>query len=169
MNNEFESVEDTPSKSQRKREMSALQKLGATLTTFKNVQLAKLPLTDKLRDAIAEYNRIPNSHEGKRRQLQFIGRLMRDHDLASIQAAIEDLDKPATPKTAVLDETGEACSKILSEGDAAITPLLQSHQYLERAILRKFYLESRKIDATLHPERLEKIKQRLIKYLKKNI
>jgi len=69
---------EPPSKSQRKRDMTALQKLGQDLTTLGKKQLEKLPLPDTLIAALAEYQRLPNSNEARRRQLQFIGRVMRD-------------------------------------------------------------------------------------------
>ena len=85
---------EPPSKSQRKRDMTALQKLGQDLTTLGKKQLEKLPLPDSLIAALAEYQRLPNSNEARRRQLQFIGRVMRDANHDEIQA---ELDKMRTP------------------------------------------------------------------------
>jgi len=85
---------EPPSKSQRKRDMTALQKLGQDLTTLGKKQLEKLPLPDTLIAALAEYQRLPNSNEARRRQLQFIGRVMRDANHDEIQA---ELDKMRTP------------------------------------------------------------------------
>ncbi|MBL8383972.1 MAG: DUF615 domain-containing protein [Burkholderiales bacterium] len=79
---------DRPSKSQMKRDMTALQDLGRELAALSPERLAQLALPDRLRDAIADFRRI-TAHEGARRQMQFIGRLMRDVDPAPLRDALE--------------------------------------------------------------------------------
>jgi len=81
---------DRPSKSQRKREMHQLQELGERLATLAPAALAPLPLSDGLRIALDELRRI-QGREGRRRQLQYIGRLMRSEDGDTIAAALEGL------------------------------------------------------------------------------
>lgn len=83
-----EPLDDRPSKSQRKRDMHALQDMGAELVALSPQRLAKVPLPERLHDAILEYARV-GKHEAKRRQLQFIGKLMRDVDPAPIRAALD--------------------------------------------------------------------------------
>ena len=74
-----------PSRSQRKRDSHALQQLGEEIAdAAPNIQ-AKLPLSDDMRAALAEYRRM-SSRESKRRQLQYIGRLMREEENAVILA-----------------------------------------------------------------------------------
>ncbi|HMV17329.1 MAG TPA: ribosome biogenesis factor YjgA [Rhodocyclaceae bacterium] len=81
--------EDTgPSKSQLKRDSQALQELGQELAALGKERLAKVPLDEDLRDAVRDYQRFP-SHEAKRRQLQYIGKLMRHVDPAPIRAALD--------------------------------------------------------------------------------
>ncbi len=77
-----------PSKSQRKRESSALQDLGAALVELPAERLAKIDMSDSLRDAIHDARRI-TKHEARRRQMQYIGKLMRSVDPAPIQAALD--------------------------------------------------------------------------------
>ena len=62
--------------SKRKRQMIALQKIGETLVELPAAQLSKIPLDSVLLDAIITH--VPSSHGARRRQLQYIGRLMRD-------------------------------------------------------------------------------------------
>ena len=81
---------DGPSKSQLKREMTALQDLGAELVKLNADQLARLPLPDALRDAVRDHQRF-KKNEAKRRQLQYIGKVMRTIDPAPIQAALDAL------------------------------------------------------------------------------
>lgn len=76
------------SKSQRKREMQALQDLGRQLTELSEQQLAAFPLQDDLRAALRDYQRI-RKNEAKRRQLQYIGKLMRKADEEGIAAEFE--------------------------------------------------------------------------------
>ena len=72
---EFE--DDRPSRSQKKRDSTALQRMGEELTTLGSSVLAKMPLTPNIREAVLEWQRL-SSHEGRRRQMQYIGRLMRE-------------------------------------------------------------------------------------------
>ncbi|HYX64359.1 MAG TPA: ribosome biogenesis factor YjgA, partial [Burkholderiales bacterium] len=69
------------SKTKRKQEMHELQALGAALVELPEAQLRSLELDQDLREAVLEARRI-SSHEARRRQLQYIGRLMRDVDAA---------------------------------------------------------------------------------------
>ncbi|MDD2967156.1 MAG: ribosome biogenesis factor YjgA [Desulfovibrionaceae bacterium] len=76
------------SRSQKKRDSTALQKLGEELAKLPISHLGKLPLTPDLHEAFAELARV-NSKEGRRRQLQYIGRLMREADSEAIRAALD--------------------------------------------------------------------------------
>ncbi len=82
---------DKPSKSQRKRDSDALQDLGKQLTELTPAALKKCALPDAVLDAIREYQRLPNKHGARHRQMQFIGKVMRDmndEDVARINAQI---------------------------------------------------------------------------------
>ena len=70
---------DGPSKSQLKRDSTALQDLGRELAELGKERLAKVPIDEDLRDAVKDYQRF-TAHEAKRRQLQYIGKLMRNVD-----------------------------------------------------------------------------------------
>ena len=83
---------DTQSRTDLKKESDALQKLGAGLVDLPASRLEKLKLGDKLADAIQEAKRITN-FEGKRRQMQFIGKLMRGMEpelLEAVRATLAD-------------------------------------------------------------------------------
>lgn len=79
--------ERPPSKSQLKREMTGLQELGERLVGLSRERLRQLPLAERLYDAIREAQRI-TAHEAKRRQLQYVGKLMRDTHIEPIQAQL---------------------------------------------------------------------------------
>lgn len=83
---------EKPSKSQRKRDMIALQKIGETLVALPTTQLAKIPLEEKLLEAILVAKTL-KSHGAIRRQLQYIGKLMRDADVSLIEKALDKFRK----------------------------------------------------------------------------
>lgn len=77
-----------PSKSQRKRDSDALQDLGAALIDLSADRLAKIEMSETLRAAIREAQRLTRN-EAKRRQRQYIGKLMRNEDPVPIRAALD--------------------------------------------------------------------------------
>jgi ribosome-associated protein len=79
---------DRPSKSQRKRDVTALQELGRELSELSKAQLGELELPEKLHQALLDYQTI-TAHEGKRRQYQYIGKLMRDVDAEPLREALD--------------------------------------------------------------------------------
>lgn len=78
---------DIFSKSQRKKDMLALQQLGERLAKLADSELAKLPLSDRLVQAIVTLRKL-KTHESRRRQTQLIGKLMRDADIDAILLAM---------------------------------------------------------------------------------
>ena len=82
--------ESKPSKSARKREYLALQKLGEDLITLRESELLSMPLDEDLLEAVQEARRI-KAHGALRRQKQYIGKLMRHVDPEPITAALERL------------------------------------------------------------------------------
>ena len=84
-------TEVTVSKSQRKRDALALQELGKELTQLSAIRLQQLPLPAGLISAIEELQRLPRSHGARRRQLQYIGRLMRQCDESGIRQVLSVL------------------------------------------------------------------------------
>ncbi len=79
-----------PSKSQMKRDSTALQDLGAALVELSAERLARIEMPDNLRSAVADAKRI-KQHEARRRQLQYIGKLMRTVDAEPIQRALDEI------------------------------------------------------------------------------
>ena len=93
---------EKPSKSQRKREATALQSLGETLVALKPAQLARIPLPDELREAVLAARQM-QQRGARKRQLQYIGKLMRRIDPEPIRTALElssaQLSLPRRPKS----------------------------------------------------------------------
>lgn len=109
----------TLSKSQRKRDMHALQKLGEALVRLDAGRLARITLPEDLRAAIIEAKRI-TAHEGRRRQLQYIGKLMRQIEPAEIQQQIEDLTGDSHAAIALMHRCERLRDALLID-DAALT------------------------------------------------
>lgn len=82
-------LDPPPSKTQRKAAMHRLQALGETLVGLSAERLSSLSLPERLADAVVQARGITR-WEARRRQMQFIGRLMRDVDAESIRARIEE-------------------------------------------------------------------------------
>jgi ribosome-associated protein len=106
-----------PSKTRRKAEMHALQDLGEAMVRLSPARLAALALPERLADAIAAARQI-TKWEARRRQMQFIGRLMREVDPVPIQARIEQWAGAPNAEKARLANVERWRTRLLSEVDA---------------------------------------------------
>lgn len=88
------------SKSERKRQATAMQDVGAELVKLSDEQLARIDLPEDLREALLECKRF-NKHEAVRRQMQYIGKLMRGIDTAPIVGQLMALKAPSRRQTAL--------------------------------------------------------------------
>ena len=113
------------SKSQKKRDMTALQKLGEELVLQSPERLERVEMPEALRTAIADAQRI-HDHEGRRRQMQYIGRVMRDVDMAPIRAALNGWAGASRAETAALHALERWRERLLAD-DAALTPFATEH------------------------------------------
>jgi ribosome-associated protein len=82
---------DLLSKTQRKKDMIILQRLGERMATFSDSQLAKMPISDELLALIHTARKL-KTHESKRRHAQLIGKRMRSEDIEAIQKALKKID-----------------------------------------------------------------------------
>ncbi|MDR5732518.1 ribosome biogenesis factor YjgA [Caballeronia sp. LZ025] len=119
---------DRPSKSQLKRDMHALQELGEALIALPKDALKRMPMPESLDDAVREARRITD-HEGKRRQLQYVGRVMRsleEEQVAALRTALDTyrgVNKAETARMHWIERTRE---KLLAD-DAALTEFIRQH------------------------------------------
>ena len=111
---------DTPSRSARKRQSTALQKLGEQLTQLDASARAALPLSADLAEALRLYDRIRDK-EGRRRQLQYIGRLMREIDAGPLEAALAARTAAHQADTALLHRAEQWRAALLDAADPART------------------------------------------------
>lgn len=138
MNEEFpqEDEEQYVSKSQRKRECHALQDMGEKLVELSSEQLAKMPLDDALRNAVLEAQRI-RQRGGRKRQLQYIGKLMRKVDAEPIREALARLEQNHAATSAAHHRLERWRDRLIEEGDAALAELLEALPQADRQQLRQ--------------------------------
>jgi ribosome-associated protein len=149
---EFEQEYDGPSKSQLKRDMLALQKLGALLVDEPKDRVMRVPLPDDVRDAILECQRI-KAHEGRRRQMQFIGKKMRtlsEDQVNAIQKTIDGWRGVSKAQTAALHALERHRDRLLAD-DNALTELLAQHPETDAQHLRALIRNARKEQAESKP------------------
>lgn len=135
-----------PSKSALKRQMHGLQALGLALAELPPSRVAKLALPESLSDAVAQYRRT-RSHEGRRRQLQFIGKLMRKVDAEPIQAAVDAFRLGGAQETLALHEAERWREEMLA-GDEAVTRWLTQRPDTDTQRLRALLRSARKDAST---------------------
>jgi ribosome-associated protein len=128
------------SKTKRKQEMLELQALGVALVALPEAQLDFLP--PELHQAVLEAKRI-SAHEGRRRQLQYIGRLMREVDPAPIRARLDALTGSSSQANA-RHKRIEALRKRLLADDEALTQFAATHPTADLQTLRNLIRNSRK-------------------------
>jgi ribosome-associated protein len=88
-----------PSKSQRKRDSTALQKMGAELVALSADRLKKIEMPENLRDALLDAQRF-TKNEAKRRQMQLVGKIMRSVETEPLQAALDEVNGVSAAATA---------------------------------------------------------------------
>ncbi|NJN45574.1 MAG: DUF615 domain-containing protein [Candidatus Competibacteraceae bacterium] len=123
-----------PSKSQLKREATALQKLGEKLTALTPVQLEKIPLSADLLEAIQAAQQM-RQHGARRRQLQYIGKLMRRIDTEPIQMALDGLS--TVQNTAQHHQLEQLCAALLAEDAASLNEFLTHYPDTDRRHLQQ--------------------------------
>ena len=131
-----------PSKSQRKRDMHELQQLGAALAGLNQERLDALELPETLREAIDAYRRT-RSHEGRRRQMQYIGKLMRAADAEPIREAVAAA-RLGPAREALALHRSERWREALLASDDAIGEWLAEHPASDAQRLRSRVRAARK-------------------------
>ncbi len=130
------------SKTEMKNDMNDLQKLGEELVELKPSQLEKIPMPEDLFDAIKDAQHF--NKEAKRRQLQFIGKLMRNIDPEPIQAALDKIRNKHSQNTAVLHKLEQLRDRIVEQGDDAINDALELYPEIDRQRMRTLARQAKK-------------------------
>ena len=139
------------SKTRRKQEMHELQALGAALVELPATQLGAMDLSPELREAVLAGRRI-TSHEARRRQLQYIGRLMRDVDPAPIRARLKALEGSSAEATARHRRLEQLRERLLAD-DQALTAYVAAHPGADAQELRTLIRNARREQKEGRPPR----------------
>jgi ribosome-associated protein len=137
-----ETTGDASSKSSRKRDMHALQQLGAQLVELSGEQLASMQLPETLLAAVLDARRL-TKHEARRRQLQYIGRIMRDVDAAPIRDRLEQWQGQGREHTAQLHALERWREELLA-GDPALARFLGAYPGADSQKLRALIRNARR-------------------------
>ncbi|PXX46567.1 ribosome biogenesis factor YjgA [Undibacterium pigrum] len=166
---EFEPEYERPSKSQLKREMTALQKLGQELVEQPRERVKRVPMPEDVRDAILECQQIKD-HEGRRRQMQYVGKKMRtldEEEIALIQKTIDSWKGASKAETAAMHALERRRDKLLAD-DNALTELMAEHPQLDVQQLRTMIRNARKEQAENKPPKAYREIFQILKDLQKS-
>ena len=141
--------DDAPSKTRLKQQSHDLQKLGMALADLSDTRLQRLDLPERLFDALMQY-RNTRTHEGRRRQLQYVGKLMREVDDAPLREAVAE-SKLGSARDTLLLHRAEAWRDALLADDEALTRWLHEHADCDAQRLRSLVRAARR-EAALPPE-----------------
>jgi ribosome-associated protein len=153
---------EAPSKSRRKRDMLELQKLGEELLTFPDAALREMGLPEPLWEALESARRI-KAHGGRRRQLQYIGKLMRNLDTAPIRAAIASRQQQESTHTRAFHRLEGLREALIDDADAALAGVLGEFPAADRLQLRRLARQARTERENHHPPRAARA---LFRYLR---
>jgi ribosome-associated protein len=142
--------DERPSKTRLKQASHDLQDLGEAAVALPDARLAGLAIDEVLLDAINQYKKT-RTHEGKRRQMQYIGKLMRTHDVEPIRQAVTDLQLGRAKDSLALHQAERWRAELIADDDA-LTRWAAAHAQTDVQQLRSLIRAARK-DAALVPEK----------------
>ncbi len=151
------------SKTRAKEEVEALQELGKRLVGVGNDRLKKLDIPESLLDAVLEAKKI-SSHGALRRQMQFIGKLMRDVDTEPIQEMLDELDGISNKANARFHALEKLRDRLI-EDESIITSIKNDYPDLDVSALRTLRRNALKEQAEQKPPKAYRAIFQLLKNL----
>lgn len=155
------------SKTQRKKQSTELQKIGEELLSLNKRQLELIEVSEPLLGALREYQRLPARHEARRRQLQYIGKLMRAADHENIRAALEKLRAPDRQEARRSQEIERWAQRLLAGDAQDIEAFVQAWPDADRQPLR--LLVRRYLQEAPDSEQARTARRRLLDLIKEYI
>lgn len=143
--NDSDDTPEKPSKSQVKRDLLALQALGKRVVELSPERVKQLPISEKLEDAVLLAQRT-TSREGRRRQIHYVGKLMRDAPAQAIFDQIETWEKGSDADTAYMHALERDRDRLLTDDDA-LTAWLDKHPETDVQALRSLIRTARQEQA----------------------
>ncbi|WP_216782517.1 ribosome biogenesis factor YjgA [Candidatus Profftia tarda] len=149
------------SKSEMKRDAESLKYFGAELVSIGTKMLDKLPLDDDLRSAVEFAKGIKK--EGRRRQLQLIGKMLRkNYELELIKTALHKLKKQNKQDNPIVHKLEHIRDSLINEGDSAIASALLIYPQLDRQKMRTLIRNFKKEKTT---NKISKSSRQIFQYL----
>ncbi len=152
--------DEKPSKTKQKKAMHALQKLGEDLTELNDTQLKALDMPEQLYDAINEIKRI-SKFGARKRQLQYIGKMMRQIDVSPIQEKLDAWKQASLHQTAQLHQTERWRERLLTDS-SAITEFAEKYPTADIQQIRLLVRNTLKERETGHPAKNYRLLFRII-------
>ncbi|WP_092992171.1 ribosome biogenesis factor YjgA [Thiohalomonas denitrificans] len=138
----IEEQPERPSKSHFKRESHTLLEAAHQLVDLPDAKLQLVPMPDDLRDAV-ELGRKIHKHGGRKRQIKYIGKLLRSMDAEPILEALETVDSRAAAVTARHHLAERWRQRLLDEGDQAVSEFVETYPQVDRQHLRQLIRNTR--------------------------
>ncbi|TDQ59787.1 ribosome-associated protein [Mesocricetibacter intestinalis] len=130
------------SKSEIKRDAEELKKLGAKLVELTKTNLEKIPMPENLADAVELARRLQK--EARRRQLQYIGKLLRAMDTEPIREALDKIENKHNQQQALLHKLELLRDELVEKGDSALGQVLETYPRADRQHLRNLIRQAQK-------------------------
>ena len=151
-------IDDLPSRSQLKRDSQELRDMGAQLVQMPNAHLDKIAMDSTLLAAIKEARRL-KSNDARRRQIQYIGKLMRNMDLTEMRHSVEKLNHQSQTFRQHFAMLEQWRDRLIDEGNDAIEEFLTAFPNADRQQIRNLSRQAGR-------EKTGSAKTKLFKYLK---
>ena len=156
--------DEAPSKTRLKQQSHELQKLGMALAELSDARLQRLALPERLFDALMQY-RGTRTHEGRRRQLQYVGKLMREVDDAPLREAVAE-SKLGSARDTLLLHQAEAWRDALLADDEALTRWMLEHAGCDAQRLRSLVRAARREAALPSEQRNPRSMRELFQFIR---
>lgn len=154
-----------PSKSAMKRESHDLQVLGKQLLEMPDSRLDSIDMPERLRDALADYKRT-KSFEGKRRQLQFIGKVMREVDAEPLREAVAEFQLGHARNALALHQAERWRAELIADDKDALTRWAEAFPQSDLQQLRNLVRSARKDAAEVPEKRSGRAFREIFQYIK---
>lgn len=153
---------DHKSKTQKKIEARSLQELGSKLLKLSQAQLKEIDIPEEVLDALTLARTI-KSREGLRRQMQFIGSLMRKIDSEPIQQAVDQIEQGSYRKALEFKETEQWRDELIAGNNELLEEILENHINADRQQLSQLVRNARKEAGNNKPPKSSRV---LFRYLR---
>lgn len=136
----LEAEPEKETRGEKKRKAIQLERLGESLVKLSTDKLARVPMPDDLRAAVYEARRIAtktSARGGYRRQINFIGRIMRTLDAEPIAASLDKMRIEDAPSAAAFRDAERWRDRLVAEGDGALEELMRAHPNVDATRVRQ--------------------------------